>query len=170
VLLLLSAVIVSATVAWVGQGIIREVAACRHERARTRTREWFALFAPGLDAASEDARALLVWQPLAATARKMFPTDFAALDEASGLHFPFGPADVEAAHARWSADWLTWEQAHDAEYKLKAAQAEADLAAAGASPLGRARLDAVEREKLALYQRRYGEYVRVSKALKALRF
>jgi hypothetical protein len=34
--------------------------------------------------------------------------------------------------------------------------------------LARARLDAVEREKLELYQRRYEEYVRVSKALQSL--
>jgi hypothetical protein len=32
----------------------------------------------------------------------------------------------------------------------------------------RARLDAVEREKLETYQRRYEEYVRVAKALQAL--
>jgi hypothetical protein len=32
----------------------------------------------------------------------------------------------------------------------------------------RARLDAVESEKLDLYQRRYADYVRVAKALQAL--
>jgi hypothetical protein len=32
----------------------------------------------------------------------------------------------------------------------------------------RARLDAVEQEKLEIYQRRYAEYVRVAKALQAL--
>ena len=32
----------------------------------------------------------------------------------------------------------------------------------------RARLDAIEQEKLELYQRRYAEYVRVAKALQAL--
>jgi hypothetical protein len=36
------------------------------------------------------------------------------------------------------------------------------------SPLGRARLDAVEREKLERYQRRYEEYTRTSKGLQAL--
>jgi len=169
VLLLLSAVVVSAAIAWAGHGVVRELSARRHEQAQTRMREWLALFAPGLTAAGEDARALLVWQPLAAAARKMFPAEFAALDEATGGRFPFGPSEIEAAHARWSADWLAWEQAHDVEYKLKTAQVEADLAVTGASALGRARLDAVEREKLGLYQRRYGEYVRVSKALRDLR-
>ena len=56
----------------------------------------------------------------------------------------------------------------DAEYKLKAAVVEQELAAAGASPVLRGKLDAVEREKLDLYQRRYSEYVRVAKALQAL--
>ena len=44
-----------------------------------------------------------------------------------------------------------------------------DLAVAVAEDrLLRARLDAVEREKLDRYQRRYAEYVRVAKALQAL--
>ena len=40
----------------------------------------------------------------------------------------------------------------------------------GVQPMAqlRARLDAVEREKLDLYQRRYTDYVRVAKALQAL--
>jgi hypothetical protein len=77
------------------------------------------------------------------------------------------PDEIQAAHAQWTADWLAWERAHDAEYKLKAAAAEADLAAAN-TPVARARLEATEREKLELYQRRYQEYVRVAKALQAL--
>ena len=50
----------------------------------------------------------------------------------------------------------------------RVAAAEQELVAAGPSPLLRARLDAVEREKLELYQRRYEEYVRVARALQAL--
>ena len=111
---------------------------------------------------------LLVWQPLATTARKLCPADFDALDRASGGRFPFSAEQIEAAHARWSADWLAWERTHDTEYKLKAATVEAELASSGRSALGRARLDAVEREKLDTYQRRYEEYARVSKALRAL--
>jgi hypothetical protein len=42
------------------------------------------------------------------------------------------------------------------------------LAADGAAGIGRARLDAIEREKLDLYQRRYAEYVRTAKALQTL--
>jgi hypothetical protein len=53
---------------------------------------------------------------------------------------------------------------------MKAAAAQAELLASGGSgtAAARARVDAVEREKLDLYQRRYGEYVRVAKALQAL--
>ncbi len=61
-----------------------------------------------------------------------------------------------------------WEQAHDGEYKLKVAEIEAALQGPGGSPVGRARLDAVEREKLERYQRRYEEYVRVGKAFQAI--
>jgi hypothetical protein len=125
-------------------------------------------FAPGIAAVQADPRALLVWQPLAQTARKMFPAEFAALDQAAGGSFPFNRASIEAAHSRWTAEWLAWERSHDAEYKMKAAVAEHELAASGGSPIVRARLDAVEREKLETYQRRYEEYIRAAKALQAL--
>lgn len=136
--------------------------------ARARQLQILSLFAPGVAAAASDPRSLLVWQPLAATARALFPDDFAAIDRAAGAPFPFSRDQVEAAHARWSADWLAWEQAHDAEYKLKASAAEEELRVSSGSAVVRARLDSVEREKLDRYQRRYEEYTRVSKALKHL--
>jgi hypothetical protein len=46
--------------------------------------------------------------------------------------------------------------------------AEHELAASNGSPAARARVDAIEREKLDLYQRRYQDYVQVAKALQAL--
>jgi hypothetical protein len=168
VILLLSAVVVAGAVAWAGWRIAREVNARREEDTRARALRLIALFSPGVGAVLDDPRALLMWQPLAATARKLFPAEFTALDQASGKSFPFGVEQVEAAHARWSADWLAWERTHDADYKLKAAQVEADIAAEGGSALGRARVEAVEREKLDKYQRRYEEYARVSKALRVL--
>ena len=61
-----------------------------------------------------------------------------------------------------------WERTHDAEFKLKAAAVESELDASGSTPLLRAQLEAVEREKLEQYQRRYEEYVRTAKALQAL--
>ncbi len=85
-----------------------------------------------------------------------------------GIAFPFGSERIQAAHAQWTADWLAWERTHDAEYKLKAAAVEEELARSEGSPLVRARLDAIEREKLERYQRRYEEYVRIGKALQAL--
>ena len=168
-LVLLSAVVIAAAIVWAAQTIARQIAAEREARARDRTLRILSLFAPGLASAAQDSRALLVWQPLAVAARRLCPQDFAALDEAIGVTFPFSAAAIEAAHARWSTDWLGWEQTHDAEYKLKAAKIEEEMAASGATPVVRAMLDAVEREKLELYQRRYAEYVRVSKALQALR-
>lgn len=126
-----------------------------------------AMFAPGIIAAQSDPRALLVWQPLARMARQLNPELFTSLDRASGGMFPFTAAQIQAAHAQWTTDWLKWERAHDAEFKMKAVALEQDLAAQGSSAM-RARLEAVEREKLESYQQRYEEYVRVAKALQAL--
>ena len=90
------------------------------------------------------------------------------MDAASGGTFPFTADHVQSAHAQWTAAWLSWERMHDGEYKLKAAVLEQELSASGGSPIVRAKLEAVEREKLDLYQRRYHEYVHVAKALQAL--
>ena len=163
--------IVAAVVYWAAQQIVAELKSARDEAARTRTLALLELFAPGLAATSTDPRALLVWQPLAVAARQMYPSEFAALDRAANATFPFSREQLQAAHAEWTADWLAWERAHDAEYKLKAAALEDELGStplASAPPLARARLDAIEREKLDRYQHRYQEYVRVAKALQAL--
>ena len=166
--LLLSAVIVAAGLLWGAAQIVRELRAAREERIHGRALPIVQLFAPAIEAVQEDPRALLVWQPLARTIRQLYPAESAAVDRAAGGPFPFGREMMAAAHARWTTDWLSWERTHDAEYKLKVAVVEDELAATGGSAVGRARLDAVEREKLALYQRRYEEYVRVAKVLQAL--
>ena len=158
-----------AAVTWWAVGQV--VAAIRETGARDRrdcTAEIMALFAPGIAAAAADPRALLTWQPLAATARHLFPQELALLDAGWGGPFPFSADQIEAAHARWTTDWLAWERAHAATYKLKAAVAEDELQASGGSATGRARLQEIDREKLDLYQRRYEEYVRIAKALQAL--
>ena len=126
------------------------------------------MFAPALAATEQDPRAFLVWQPIAKAARQLYPEEFASLDRAMGGTFPFPRQRIEAAHAQWTADWLAWELAHDTDFKLKVAEAQHELAAQGGSDVARARLDAVEREKLDLYQRRYADYVRTAKALQAL--
>ena len=129
-----------------------------------------ATFAPGIAAAHQDPRQLLVWYPLARNSRKLFPDAFKELDMAAGGTFPFTKEQLNAAHSRCTADWLAWERAHDAEYSLKAAQVQDEIDRAGgpASPLLRTRLAAVEQQKLERYQQRYEEYIKTAKALAAL--
>ena len=165
---LVAALIVAGAIWWGVQQIVGEMREARGEAVRARTLALVELFAPAIGAAQADPRALLAWQPLVKVARQLFPAECAALDGAAGSTFPFTSSHAEAAHAQWTADWLAWERTHDAEYKLKAAAAEQELVASGGAATHRARLDAIESEKLDLYQRRYAEYVRISKALKIL--
>jgi hypothetical protein len=167
-MVLLASLIVAGALWWCTQQIVGALRANRDEASRARTLALVELFAPAIGAAQADPRALLAWQPLAAMARQLFAAECAALDRAAGGAFPFATDHAQAAHARWTADWLAWERTHDAEYKRRAAVAEQALAASGGSAAQRATLDAIESEKLDLYQRRYAEYVRVSKALQAL--
>ena len=88
-LLVLSALVVAGVVAWGCLQIARELKATREEAARGRALQVLAVFAPGVGAAQTDPRGLLLWQPLARTARRLFPDEFAALDRASGATFPF---------------------------------------------------------------------------------
>ena len=161
-----SALIV-ATVLWSARLIASRIDSAREDARNARTLTILTAFAPALAAAHGDPRALLVWQPLARAGRTLFPAEFDALDRATGGTFPFSTERLQAAHAQWTADWLAWERAHDAEYKRKAADAQRELAAEPAPAL-RARLDAIEQQKLDLYQRRYQEYVQVARALQAL--
>ncbi len=167
-MLIVASLIVSAAVVWGGLAVAAAVRAAQERRDRDRTAALLQLFAPALAAAQADARAFLVWQPIATAARALFPQEFAQLDRAWGGAFPFSRDAIQAAHAQWTADWLAWERAHDAEFKLKATRAQAEFAAAPASEAARGTVDAIEREKLDSYQRRYAEYVRVAKALQAL--
>jgi hypothetical protein len=168
VLVFVSVLIAAAVVGWGCIRIARELQAVRGETARLRPLQVLSAFAAAPAAAAADPRAILVWEPLARMARQIYADEFAQLDRALGAAFPFGADRIQSAHSQWTADWLAWERTHDAEYKLKAAAVEADLMRSDESTLVRARLEAVEREKLDLYQRRYTEYVRVAKALQAL--
>ena len=167
-MVLAAALLVAAAVAWAGAAIARELARVRDDVRLGRRMRLLAMFAPGVAEADANPRAFLTWQPLALTARKLFPDDFESLDRASGTTFPFTNDQIQAAHSKWTAEWLAWERTHDAQFKLKAAAVERDLVERGNSPLELARLESVEREKLELYQRRYEEYIRVGKALQAL--
>jgi len=154
---------------WIaGARIGRELAAARDDAARARALTILQMLTPAITAAQSDPRAVLVWQPIARTMRGLCPDEFTRIDRAAGMTLPFDADRLQNAHARWTADWLAWERAHDAEYKGKAAVAEAALAASGNAVAARVNADAVEREKLDLYQRKYEEYIRIAKALQAL--
>jgi hypothetical protein len=148
----------------------RMAATAERQRHEAAVRELMATFGAAAAAVLQEPRQLLVWYPLARSGRKLFPEAFADLDRGAGGTFPFTKEQVQAAHARCSADWLAWERAHDAEFSLRIAQVEDDITRAGGtpSPLLRTRLAAVEQEKLERYQQRYEEYVRTAKALAAL--
>jgi hypothetical protein len=167
-ILIAAAIVVAGAIVWSARAIAREIASVNQAAGRGRALELLSIFAPAVSAADGDPRALLVWEPIARMARQLFPEELAALDRAAGAAFPFTAGRIQAAHARWTADWLAWERAHDAEYKMKALEIEQELLASGGSAVVRGRLDAVESEKLERYQRRYEEYVRVAKALQAL--
>ena len=167
-MILAAALLIAAAIVWSTQTAVRAWRASHEDAAQARQARLLQIFSTGVAAVRADPPALLVWQPLARTARRLFPDDFSAFDRAAGGAFPFTREQIEAAHARWTAEWLAWEQRHDAEFKLKASAAEHELAASGGLPLMRARLEAVEREKLEGYQRRYEEYIRTAKALQAL--
>ncbi len=166
---LVAALIVAAAVGGAAAVIVSEMKQTRHEAVRSRQLSIAALFAPALAAVQDDPKALLIWQPLAKTLRMQFPEEFAALDGAAGGPFPFSTDVVAAAHAKWTAEWLAWERIHDATYKLKALEAQDEIQGSAASAATRAKLDAIEREKLDTYQRRYEDYVRVSRALENLK-
>jgi hypothetical protein len=140
------------------------------QRRSAIIQQQLATFAPAAAAVQQDPRQLLVWYPLAQTSRQLFPDAFAELDRAAGGTFPFTKEQLSAAHAKWTADWLAWESAHDAEYSLKAAEVQNEIDRTGqsaslASPLLRTRLAAVEQQKLDRYQQRYEEYIKTAKAI-----
>jgi hypothetical protein len=167
-LLVLAALVIAAAVVWVGLQITGAVRDLRRDATRDRALRLLDVFAPAVAGADRDVRTMLVWHPIAGAARRMCPDEFAILDRATGATFPFSADQLQMAHARWTAEWLAWEHMHDVEYKLKTAAVDQEINASGGSPLARARFDAIEREKLELYQRRYEEYIRTAKALQAL--
>ncbi len=148
--------------------MIAECRRVRQDTVRSRQLQIAALFAPAMSQVQDEPRVLLTWQPLAKALRRQFPAEFAALDAAAESAFPFSAEVIAGAHARWTTDWLAWERAHDATYKLKALEVQLERERGADPSLVRARLDAIENEKLDAYQRRYETYVRVAKALQAL--
>ena len=166
-LLILSALIVAAAVAWSARQIAVRLSS-RISEGDQITIHLLTIFGPAAAQAASDPHILIAWHPVAAAARKLFPKECAALDAATGATFPFSADHIERAHARWTADWLAWECEHDADCKLQRAVLEHELGADSGSAYGRARLDAIERAKLDRYQKRYEDYTRVAKALQSL--
>jgi hypothetical protein len=148
----------------------RIIAAIDTARREATIRDLQVIFAPGIQAVQDDPRRFLTWYPLAQANRRLFPDAFKTLDEAAGKTFPFSREQVEEAHARWTAEWLSWERSHDGEYTLKTASLQEELARGGevSTAIGRARLAALEREKLERYQERYQHYIVTAKALQAM--
>ena len=146
------------------------VAALRARRRGAQICELLATFGPVAERARFDPRVLLAWYPAAEAARRIFPEACAALDEGMTDRFPFGAAQLEAAHERWTTDWLEWERDQDTEHRRKseAIEAELDRSDGAGAAAARVRLETLEQEKLERYQRRYEEYVRTSRALAKL--
>ncbi len=151
----------------IGGLLIRELRQRRREELLVRLLESFA---PAISQGKTDPQGLVAWSEVAQSARRLFPVAFTQLDAASGGRFPFSRELVQAAHARWTADWLGWERQHDLEYKQRASVAETALDQAGDEDTStlRAELAAINQEKLQTYQDRYENYVRVGKAIAAL--
>lgn len=168
-MLTLAVLLVAVAVGTVAFALRRLAETVERRRREATLQGLLAMFAPAAAAVERDPTQLVAWYPIAHTSRRLFPDVFAELDKAAGGMFPFTAAQVQAAHARCSSDWLAWEQAHDAEFSLKAAevQSEIERSAGQPSPLLRTRLAAVEQQKLQRYQQRYEEYVKTSKAFAA---
>ena len=151
-------------------GVVALLAEQRRQRREQLVISLLGLFGPVMARGRHDPRELVAWSGAATTARRLFPDACAALDRAMEDRFPFSNEFVEAAHARWTVEWLAWERQHDTEYKNRAASLEATLE--GAAPDGgrrvRAELAAIEQEKLQTYQRRYEDYVRVGHMLASM--
>jgi len=168
VAIFIAALIVAAAIGGAAAQIVSEMKRSRQAELRSRQLAIVALFAPALARVQDEPKALLTWQPLAKTLRAQFPEEFTALDTAAGSTFPFSKEALASAHAKWTTEWLAWEGTHDATYKLKASEAQQELRSTPDSATARAKLDAIEREKLDTYQRRYEDYIRVAKALQQL--
>ena len=163
-------VIVGVVVAVAVGSLVMLALEVRQRRREELVVQLLGIFGPAIAQARRDPRDLTAWSEVAEAARKLFPEVFQQLDSVSGDKFPFSSALVEAAHARWTADWLAWERQHDLENKqrVSAVEAELDRGAERDVSLLRERLDAIEQEKLQTYQQHYEDYVRVGKAIAEL--
>ncbi len=155
-------------VAGFGAGVVLTL---RKGQLETQILSLLATFVPVLRQARSDPRVLLACHPAVGAARKCFPEAFSRLEGDGSPGFPFSDSDIETTLERWTADWLEWEQEHESNYQRKVAAIDAALE--GGVPESKAvalrtELQVVEQEKLDSYQRRYSEYVGISRALQQL--
>jgi len=167
VVIALAGLVVAAAVLFAGARVASILARGRRDATIQHLQ---GMFGPAMQAVQDDPRRFLVWYPVAEASRRLYPEACAQLDAVTGSRFPFSPRQLDEAHAQWTAEWLAWERAHDGEYTLRTAALQEELTRAGeaTTPLGRARMGALEREKLERYQQRYQDYIRTARALQAL--
>ena len=163
---------IEALVAALAVVVVAVAERARRDRRRQHREQLIALLLVGVGpaVARADGRELLGWGRVAATLRGLLPDAVRAIERRTGEPFPFPREVVEDAHARWTADWLAWERAHDIRFRQRTSALETELQKSGESGTasGQARLAALDDEKLQDYQRRYEEYVRVGKELATL--
>ena len=92
----------AAVAAAIAYGAILVSRALGGRRRDAQMLELLAIFGPACERAHADPRVLLAWYPVASAARRAFPVAFAVMEYGVEARFPFGAADLEAAHARWS--------------------------------------------------------------------
>ena len=152
--------------------VIAVAAALLVYESRQRRREELLLrlavtFAPAIANARKNPNAFVAWSGIARRVRKLFPEAFHQLDSAGNGRFPFSRDLIEAVHAQWTTEWLTWERQHDLEYKQRtqSLELESEGLEGRSSEIIRSRIEVIEQEKLQRYQERYEEYVRIGKAI-----
>ena len=152
--------------------VIAVAAALLVYESRQRRREELLLrlavtFAPAIANARKNPSAFVAWSGIASRVRKLFPEEFRQLDSAGNGRFPFSRDLIDAVHAQWTTEWLTWERQHDLEYKQRtqSLELESEGLDGRSSEIIRSRIEVIEQEKLQRYQERYEEYVRIGKAI-----
>src|ERR1051325_5254220 len=85
---LIGALVIAGAAWFIGQAARDEI---RDQARRGRAIQIMAMFAPAIESARTDPRALLVWAPLARAARQLLPDEFAMIDRATGATVPFSP-------------------------------------------------------------------------------
>tara|TARA_B100001123_G_C15325028_1_gene1029255 strand:+ start:2217 stop:2777 length:561 start_codon:yes stop_codon:yes gene_type:complete len=143
----------------------------RRAREERLLLEILRLFKTARVEGNKDPQSLVGWAQLSVISRRLFPSSFERLDQVTGGQFPFSDEFIDETHARWTSEWLSWEQRHDRDYKDRAFAIENQLKSVTDQErdLLLKRLDSVNSEKLQTYQSRYELYVKVGKSIAGLK-